>query len=198
LPRQPAFPDSHALAISPVPGQRTPVVPQLSERAAEAMAPEQATALVHVLDLQARWENHRDGHSGTLTTTDLHVRQKAFDAFRVAVLNYTAKYPRAVIPEPTQYVVERMVIWCRTLRAVFRRATGGSPDEVLIKVYRLVDRIAARMGKEVVARAPAGDLAAAVRELDVVIAWCDALMLPMRVRRKPGGEASSQSGSASP
>ncbi len=31
-------------------------MPQLTK--VEAMTPEQATALVHVLDLQARWENH--------------------------------------------------------------------------------------------------------------------------------------------
>jgi len=36
----------------------------------------------------------------------------------------------------------------------------------------------------VVARAPAVDLAAAVRELDVVIAWCDALVPPTGLRRK--------------
>jgi hypothetical protein len=53
---------------------------------------------------------------------------------------------------------------------------GGSPAGVMGKVYRLADQVAERMGKEKVARAPANDLPAAVRELGVVIAWCDALV----------------------
>ena len=98
--------------------------------------------------------------------------------------NYTAEYRKATLPEPMQYVVDRLVIWCRTIRAVFRRATEGSPIEVMVKVYRLADRIAVRLEKEPVARAPALDLPAAVRELDVVIAWCDALVPLPGLKRK--------------
>jgi hypothetical protein len=158
-------------------------VPKLSERAAEAMTPEQATALVHVLDLQAQWENYCDAQKGALTHADLQTRQKAYNTFQMAWRNYSAEYHKATLPEPSQYVVERMAIWCRTLRAVFRRATEGIPVEVMVKVYRLADRIAARLGKEVVARKPAVDLPAAVRELDVIITWCD--ILATRLPRKP-------------
>lgn len=39
--------------------------------------------------------------------------------------------------------------------------------------------IAARMGREPVGRGSAADLPAAVRELDVVIAWCEGLVGPV-------------------
>jgi hypothetical protein len=153
---------------------------QLSERAAEALTPEHATAVVHLLDLQARWENHRDDPNKSAgSVSDLRTRQRAFDAFRSGRRDYAAKYRDAPFPEPTQNVPERLAIWCRTLRAVFRRAERGSTDQVLIKVYRLADRVAARAGKEAVGRAPVGDLTTAVRELDAVIAWCDGLAAPV-------------------
>ena len=152
---------------------------KLSERAAEILTPEQATAVVRLLDLQARWENHRDNpEKSAASTADLQARQRAFDAFWSARREYAAVHQAAPLPEPTQNVPDRLVIWCRTLRAVFRRAEGGSPAEVMAKVYRLADRIAKRTGKEAVGRAPAGNLEAAIRELDVVIEWCNALAPP--------------------
>ena len=151
-------------------------MPQLSESAAEKLAPEQAAELVRVLDLQARWENHRDDPAKSAATfSDLQVRQKAFDAFQVAWRNYTTKYRDARIPEPTQNMPDRLVIWCRALRAVFLRADSGNPVQVVAKVHRLADRIATRTNKEAVSRTAAEDLPAAVRELDAVIAWCDGL-----------------------
>lgn len=154
-------------------------MPQLNERAAEAITPEQATALVRLLDLQARWENHRDDpDKSAASTADLHARQKAFDAFWSARREHAAKHRTAPLPEPTQNVPDRLAIWCRTLRAVFQRAERGCPAQVMIKVYRLADRVAARAGKEVVGRGPAGDLATAAQELDAVIAWCGGLTAP--------------------
>jgi hypothetical protein len=151
-------------------------MPQLTEREAEKLSPEQATALVRVIDLQARWDGllAEKGEK----TSDLHARQKANDAYQAALREYGTKYPRAAIPEPTHAIPDRFGVWCRVLRAVFRKAESGSPVEVLGKVYRLADRIAARMQKEPVARTPASDLAGAVRELTVVIAWCEALVPP--------------------
>ena len=151
-------------------------MPQLNERAAEAITPEQATALVRLLDLQARWENHRDDpDKSAASTADLHARQKAFDAFWSARREHTAKHRTAPLPEPTQNVPDRLAVWCRTLRTVFQRAESGSPVQVMLKVYRLADRVAVRAGKDLVGRGPVGDLATAVHELDVVIAWCGEL-----------------------
>ena len=47
---------------------------QLNERAAEALTPGEATAVVRLLDLQARWENHRDDpDKSAASTADLRV-----------------------------------------------------------------------------------------------------------------------------
>lgn len=151
----------------------------LNEHTAEALTPEQATALVRLIDLQARWENHRDdpGKSAA-STADLQTRQKAFDAFWSARREYAARHRIAPLPEPTQNAPARLAVWCRTLRAVFRRAESGSLTNVMLKVYRLADRVAARAGKEAFGRGPVSDLATAIGELDAVIAWCDALAAP--------------------
>ena len=151
----------------------------LNERTAEALTPEQATAVVRLLDLQARWENHRDDPDKSASSTaDLRARQKAFDAFWSARREYAAEHRTVPLPEPTQNAPARLAVWCRILRAVFRRAESGSPAQVMVKVYRLADRVATRAGKEVVGRTSAGDLASAVRELDAVIVWCDEFVPP--------------------
>lgn len=161
---------------------------QLSERDAENLSPEQATALVRVLDLQATWDgllaDKQQQHR-----SDLLARQKANDAYQTALREYGAKYPRAVVPEPTHAIPDRFGAWCRVLRAVFGKAEGGNPAAVMDKVYRLADRIAARMSTEPVGRAPADDLAGAVRELDAVIAWCGALIPPTPLLTRKKDEA---------
>ena len=143
---------------------------QLTERDAEKLSSEQATALARVIELQAMWDGLlADGNS-------LQARQKANDAYQVALRDYRAKYPRAVVPEPTQAVPERLVVWYRVLRAVFAKAASGNPAAAMGKAYRLADRLAARMSKDPVGRAPTSDSAGALRELDIVIAWCEALV----------------------
>lgn len=155
------------------------VMSHLIERTAEALTPEQATAVVRLLDLQARWENHRDdpGKSAS-STADLRARQKAFEAFWSARREYAAVHRDAPLPEPTQNAPARLAVWCRTLRAVFRRAGAGDTTQVMVKVFRLVGRVAARAGRESVDRMPVRDLETAVGELDAVISWCDGLAAP--------------------
>ena len=149
-------------------------MPQLTERDAENLSPGQAVALVHVIDLHARWDGMLAGKGQQ--TGDLLARQKASDAYVTALRGYAAAHPGAGVPEPSHAMPDRLGVWCRVLRVVFGRAEGGSPAEVMGKVCRLADQVAERMGKEKVAHAPANDLPAAVRELGVVIAWCDALV----------------------
>jgi hypothetical protein len=151
-------------------------MPQLTERDAEKLSPEQATALVHVIDLQAKWDGLLVDRQQKSSLPDLHARQKANDAYQAALRDYGAKYHKAAVPEPTHAMPDRLGVWCRVLRGVFGKAEIGSPVEVMAKVYRLADRIAERLSKEPVMRTPASDLAGAVRGLDVVIAWCDALV----------------------
>jgi hypothetical protein len=122
---------------------------QLIEADAEKLSTEQATGLLRVIELQARWENHReDPAMSAASTSDLQARQKAFDAFKTAWNSYTAQYRNARLPEPTQNVPERLAIWVRALRAVFRKAEAAYPAQVMAKVYRLAGRTALRMKVE--------------------------------------------------
>jgi hypothetical protein len=162
---------------------------QLTERDAEKLPPEQATALVRVIDLRATWDGLlADKHEKT-GMSDLHARQKANDAYQAALREYAARFRTAAVPEPTHAVPDRLAAWCRTLRVVFARAESGSAVAVLGKVYRLADRIAERLSREQVARTPAPDLTGAVRELDAVIAWCEALAPPTPLLRRTKDEA---------
>ena len=78
-------------------------------------------------------------------------------------------------------------LWCRAaLRVVFRRAEGGNTGQVLTKVYRLADRLAARLAKVPVERGTVENVAGAARELDAVIAWYDALIPPAPSRGPVG------------
>src|SRR4051794_19248609 len=109
----------------------------LTEFDAENLSPAQAAALVRVLNLQAKWEGLLAGKAVKTAMPELLVRQRANDAYQLAVRDYAATYSGATAPEPTHAVPARLGAWCRTLRAVFRRAEGGSADEVLGRVYRL-------------------------------------------------------------
>jgi len=153
-------------------------MPQLTESAAEQLSPEQATELVRILGIHATWDNHRnDPTKSGARHSDLHVRQKAFDAFQVAWRGYAAKYPSVLLPEPSQNMPDRLAVWCRVLRAVFQRA-GGTSHQVMAKVYRLTDVIAAKMSEEPVVRTASENLTEGVGGLDVVIAWCNRLTKP--------------------
>ena len=157
-------------------------MPPLTEARAKRLAPEQAAALLRVLDLQARWENHRnDPAISVADPVELRVRQKAFDAFQAALTGYAKTYRSDHFPEPTQKVPERLADWCRVLLAVFRH-TDIPAVHVIAKAYRLADRIATRLGKETVRRGE-------IRELDAVIAWCDELVTSGAVKIRSGDTA---------
>jgi hypothetical protein len=148
---------------------------QLSEAEAERLTSEQALGLVHVLELQARWKNHcEDPSLSAASPNDLKDRRNVFDAFQTARNAYTTKYRQARLPEPTQTAPERLAIWCRVLRALFRRSEYGYPGQLMTKVYKVAAKTAAKREKEPMRREPTEDLAGAIRELDAVIAWCEA------------------------
>ena len=73
-------------------------MPQLTERDAEKLSPDQATALVRVLDLQARWDGLLVDKGQQTGPPDLHARQKANDAYQAALRDYAAKYRDAASP----------------------------------------------------------------------------------------------------
>ena len=159
---------------------------QMSEQAAEKLDPEQAAELVRVIDLQAQWENTRAEPArpdGGYSTPDLNGRQRTYEAFRSRLAAYTARYKAAEVPETTLNTPQRVGVWCRAVRAVFRRAghEAGTdcPTHAVEKAYRLADRIAARLKVEPVGRgSPPDGIGAAVGVLDAVILWCDGLVAP--------------------
>ena len=152
---------------------------QLTETEAEKLSAAQATGLIRVLELQAGWENHCDDPAkSAVSTADLNVRRKAFDAFQSANGGYTGKDRSGQVPEPTRSIPDRLAIWCRVLRAICQRTEGVWPVQLMAKVYRLTDRNALRLGKERVERGLLEDMAAVIRELGVVIAWCEAMGPP--------------------
>jgi hypothetical protein len=159
-------------------------VAQLTEAAAETLAPAQAAELARVIDLQARWECMLADAAGAridYSTPDLQARQKAYEAFRVKRAEYAAQYRTGRVPETTLNTPERIGAWCRTVRAVLRRAGAGAgcPAAAVEKAYRVAGRAAARGEVEPVGREPPpADAAGALRQLDAIIAWCDELISP--------------------
>jgi hypothetical protein len=151
-------------------------VAQLSALAAETLDPAQASALAEVMDLEARWENLRAGGPEP-STIDLQHRQRAYEAFRARLAAYTSRYKTLRVPELTPNGPDRLGAWYKTVRAVLCRAEPGTayPAHVIDKAYRLADRLAARLNHPAVARGTADGIEAAVRELDGLVQWCEAL-----------------------
>lgn len=152
---------------------------QLTPHIALALAPDQAAELARVMESQACWENLRDDPAvANAHGPGLRERQRRYEAFRSALTGYTARYPSVALPELTLNTPQRVAAWCRAVRTLGERAgTRAEPPVHLVgKAYRLTDRIAARLGVEVVVREEKGEgMDAAARALDAVIAWCDGL-----------------------
>ena len=79
-------------------------------------------------------------------------------------------------PELSPTKPGRLGAWCRTVRAVLVQAGSGEcPTHVLAKAHRVADRITAPVQAEPAGRKAPTDLAGAMRQVDLVIAWCDGL-----------------------
>jgi hypothetical protein len=159
----------------------------MNESHAEKLDPERAAELARVLDLQSRWENMRA--DGSDSVAQLQALQKAFEAYRTRLAEYSARYRGGQFPDLSPSGPDRLGAWCRAVRAVFRRAEGCEcPAHVVAKAHRMADRIAARVRVEPVGREPPSDLVGAIRQLDGVIAWCDGLVGPAGgLSRQPEG-----------
>ena len=154
-------------------------MPQMNENAAERLEPVRASELARVLDLQSRWENMRA--DGGDSTAQLQALQKAFEAYRLRLAEYTARHRSEQTPDLSPSGPNRLAAWCKTVRAVFRRAGEGGecPSQVVTKAFRMADRIAERVKAEPVGRdTPPTDMPGAIRQLGAVIVWCEALAGP--------------------
>jgi hypothetical protein len=147
----------------------------MQQTEAEPLSRAQATDLLHVLELQSRWENHCDDPAKSAKlNTDLMARQKTSEAYQAALREYAATYRTTRLPEPTHAVPRRLAVWCRILRGVFQCADGAYPVALMAHIARLADRTAVKAGREPVVVVVAGEtLADAIRQMDSIIAWCE-------------------------
>ena len=147
---------------------------QMNESAAERLTPVRAAELAQVLDLQSRWENLRA--DGKDSTAHLQSLQTAFEAYRVRMAAYTAQDRSEPIPELSPTKPGRLGVWCGTVRAVLRRAESGDcPTHIVAKAHRVADQIAVRLKSKQGGWETPKDMAGAIRQFDMVIAWCDGL-----------------------
>lgn len=162
-------------------------MPQMNESVAERLDPARAAELAQLLDYQSRWENMRT--DGTESTAQLQALQKAFEAYRVRLAEYRVRHRSEQTPDLSPSGPNRLRAWCRTVRAVFRRAEEGSdcPGHVVTKAFRMADRIAERVKAKPVGRERSPtDMADAIRQLGTVIVWCEGLV-GAQVQRTPDG-----------
>jgi hypothetical protein len=150
-------------------------VTQFNEIAATRLSTTRATELGRVLDLQAHWENLCAARIDS--TVHLQSIQKAFETYRLSLLDYSSGDRREITPEMSPTKPGRLGAWCRSVRAVLRQTAecGVSPTHVVAKAHRLADQIAARVKSEPVGRESPKDMVGAIRQLDLVIEWCEAI-----------------------
>jgi hypothetical protein len=148
------------------------------------LAPGQARALAHLVELEARWENLRidqqlpAGKGSTLK--ELHQRQKAYEAFFAAMSAYNKAHRPLHLPEQLLNSASRLGAWCGSMRDLYLQIQDNGPalcpQHVLEKAYRCADRAADRMTKDRIGRpGSSGTLPAVIRELDDLARWCEGM-----------------------
>jgi hypothetical protein len=158
-------------------------MPEMNQTSVRPLAPAQATELALLVDLEARWENLRKTPSQAAeagaTTQDLHVKQKAYDAFRAQLVAYNKQYTPVHVPELLLNTPSRLGIWCRTMRDLYllveQDPKGHCPVCLLEKAYRWADHVGTRMNKDRVNRSTPGNIQTAIRDLEALGQWCDDL-----------------------
>lgn len=143
----------------------------------------QATALAAVVELEAAWENIPVPPVGAPPGESLRgltAKQRAFDAYHVGLVEYNRRYGTTYRGERPATTPGRLAGWCRKLANLYRRASGDAcPAEVLDKVHRCADRLAARLAATMCPRPAAhANAADAVADLRSIADWCDGLAAP--------------------
>lgn len=156
--------------------------------------PAQAAELAQLVEMEAHWENLRDGagpaREAPPTLRDLQERQRAYDAFRARLAAYRKKYGNGHAPEALLNTAARLGKWSRAMHELFARLADGPPPRVpaqlTAKALRWADRVAARTGAPKVERgeAPAA-FADALQVLDAVARWCDDLNRVAAAQARP-------------
>ncbi len=159
-------------------------MPEMKEASVRTRDPAQASELALLVDLEARWENLRkipsQAAEAGATMQDLHVKQKAYDAFRARLVAYNKQYTPAHVPELLLNTPFRLGIWCRTMRDLYllveQDSQGHCPVYLLEKAYRWADHVGTRMNKDRVNRSTRpSNIQAVIRDLEALGQWCDDL-----------------------
>jgi hypothetical protein len=143
----------------------------------------QAAALLHLVDLEARWENLRDSPltaPGSLSLGELQKKQSAHRLFQDQLATYNRRHVPAHIPELLLNTPARLSKWCQRMRELCLRVEqsgqGQCPNNLVDKAYRRADRLAQRLGKAPIPRqATASTIQDVVSELEKLSKWCDDL-----------------------
>src|SRR5262245_19252711 len=148
------------------------------------LQPAQASELFDLVDLEARWENLRrtpaPDPTVAATRADLQSRQRAYEVFRAKLVAYNKRYRPEHVPELLLNTPARLGKWCRRMRdlclLVVQDPQCHCPAALVEKAYRCADRVCLRLKKDRVGRStPPGAIRDAIRDLDTVGRWCDAL-----------------------
>ena len=159
-------------------------MPEMRAGAVRATSPEQAFDLSLLVDLEACWENLRrtpaPDASVAATRADLLSRQRAYEVFRAKLVAYNKRYRPEHVPELLLNTPARLGTWCRRMRdlclLVEQDPRCYCPTALVEKAYRCADRVCLRLNKDRVGRStPPGAIGDAIRDLDNVGRWCDAL-----------------------
>jgi hypothetical protein len=144
----------------------------------------QAAEELHLLELEAGWENLRKGPGDDRASdTDgrlLQARQRAYDAFRARLTAYNARHSPAHAPVALLNSPSRLGAWCRRARDLCARAQGVAgvpcPARLVEKAHLAAARLGVRLGMDTPGRtAPPADINAAAGELGALADWCDGL-----------------------
>jgi hypothetical protein len=151
----------------------------LTEQKGARLTAAQATELAALIDLQALWECLL-ADAATGATIDLAARQKAYEAYRSRRSAYEARYGPVDVSEGTVSSAVRLAGWGRAMVAVLRQAESESacPIHLLEKAQRMAGRLATRLNRTPATKGSREGMADAVRELNAVIAWCEAAGRP--------------------
>lgn len=155
---------------------------EMGEAASGILPAAQAAELALLVDLEARWENLRKtpASGAAAVTLDLVNRQKCYETFHAKLVAYNNRHTPAHVAELLLNTPSRLGAWCRRMRDLYLQVEhdpqGHRPAHLLEKAYRCADGMSVRLNKDLISRSPPpATVGAAIRDLEALAAWCDAL-----------------------
>jgi hypothetical protein len=149
-----------------------------------SFTPARAAELALVVESEACWDNLRLARSRTpgvqSTTPELNAIQKAYERFRQQMSAYNNHHNPPHVPEALLNNPIRLGTWCRRMRDLYllvgQNPAVACPVHLLAKAYWWADKVAARAGRDPIARTTApSDTAAVLASLESLGLWCEGL-----------------------